>query len=824
MPPGVPTREVYWNIHNIWIMYAVFGVMMVAFVYGAYRYYRLLSCGKPEWRLDRPGERLWGLLEHAVIQVRTLRAHYAGSAHWMFSWGFVILFIGTTVVFIHEDLGYFSPIFKIMQGDFYLWFQSLTLDIFGLAAIVGIAMAQLRRGGVMARRDRLYRPPSDPRTILDDHWILWGLQVILVTGFVIEGARIIVTNDPWAAWSPVGYATGLAMHGLGVSTGALRTLHASSWWFHMALVMIWLGYLPFSKLRHMFAAPANIYFRSLGPRGALPFVDIEKAFEQDPPPIGISKLSDLSWKDRLDVQACTECARCEMACPASRTGKPLSPMLVILDLRNQLLDASGPVPLARVRKARGDLSDAAGNVTLDGWVSRTAAAKGVPRAGDSTNGKGAVLQTTPEQGVSGETASPPQLVGDVITDSVLWDCTTCQACMSACPVFIEHVPKIVEMRRHLVLVESRFEPELGRLFDNLEAAGNPWRFPRSDRADWAQGQNIPILGQDVQIEDVDVLYWVGCAGAYDERNQKVARALAGLLATAGIRFAILGTRETCTGDPARRAGNEYLWQMLAMENVATLNELGLAADNGPAGANGATSGAGSADGRDSAAVGPGSAQADGAARAAASTGASTDASAGAAAPAAARPVKTILASCPHCFNTLKDEYPQLGGYYQVRHHAEYLAELVREGRLRPTEPLEGNGAVAYHDPCYLGRYHDIYQQPRDVLTAIPGLELREVRAGCKRNAMCCGAGGAKIWFEERRGTRVNHLRTEQILEVNPEKVAVACPYCMIMLEDGARAKGVYETVPILDISEFLTNSLAAKPSDHAQDGDSVAPV
>ena len=367
-----------------------------------------------------------------------------------------------------------------------------------------------------------------------------------------------------------------------------------------------------------------------------------------------------------------------------------------------------------------------------------------------------------------------------ITDAVLWDCTTCRACMEACPVMIEHVPKIVDMRRHLVLVESRFEPELQRLFDNLEAAGNPWRFPRSDRANWAKALEtpVPILGQDVTADEIDVLYWVGCAGAYDERNQKVARALAGLLRTAGIRFAILGTGETCTGDPARRAGNEYLFQILAGENVATLNDLGMGQSEPSLVAHGAA---------------PGDAPAAG---------------------VAPPPIKTILASCPHCFNTLKSEYPQLGGHYVVRHHAEYLAELVRDGKLQPTVPLEntgaGSGGVAYHDPCYLGRYQDIYDQPREVLDAIPGLERKEVRAGCRRNAMCCGAGGAKIWFEERRGTRVNHLRMEHIQAEDPAQVAVACPFCMIMLEDGARAKGVYETLPILDISEFLTNSLAAR--------------
>jgi Fe-S oxidoreductase/nitrate reductase gamma subunit len=766
VPTTVPTREVYWNIQGIWIMYALVVVMTIAFGYGAYRYYRLLSVGKPANRFDRPGERVKALFEHALAQVRTIHRRYSGLSHLAFSWGFVILFIGTVVVFIHEDIGTFIPALRIMQGDFYLWFQSLTLDIFGLAAIVGLALTMLRRfGGPDARRDRLYRAPSDPRSLLDDWLILAGLEIILVTGFVIEGARIVATADPWGAWSPVGYAVGMVLAPLGVP--ALRGLHLGLWWFHLVLALAWLAYLPYSKLRHIAAAPANIYFKSFEPKGALSFIDIEKAFEQDPPPIGLSKLDDLTWKDRLDVQACTECTRCELACPAARTGKALSPMLLILDLRNQLLKGAAPPPLARVRRARGDDSDAAGNVTATGKVDPLAQAPGAlpthilsPSADADESANGAASNGSSSNGAlaTAEPAPGLQLVGEVITDAVLWDCTTCRACMEACPVFIEHVPKIVDMRRHLVLVESRFEPELQRLFDNLEAAGNPWRFPRSDRANWAKSLEtpVPILGRDVTIDEIDVLYWVGCAGSYDERNQKVARALAGLLQTAGIRCAILGTQETCTGDPARRAGNEYLFQILAGENVATLTGLGLAVEEEQANP------------------------------------------------------KTILASCPHCFNTLKDEYPQLGGRFLVRHHAEYLAELVSTGKLQPTIPMDGDASVAYHDPCYLGRYQDIYDQPRAVLDAIPGLERKEIRAGCRRNAMCCGAGGAKIWFEERRGTRVNHLRMEHIQAENPDKVAVACPYCMIMLEDGARAKGVFETLPILDISEFLTNSLAAR--------------
>lgn len=774
MPTTAPTREVYWNIQGIWIMYALVVVTTIVFAYGAYRYYKLLVAGQPADRFDRPRDRIMAVLKHAVGQGRTLQRRYSGFAHLLFSWGFVVLFIGTVVVFIHEDLGYLHPMFRIMQGDFYLWFQSLFLDILGLGAVIGLTMTMLRRfGGPEARTDRLYRP-GDPRSVTDDWIILGGFQVILITGFVMEGARIIATADPWAIWSPVGYAVGLGLAGVGLGESGLRVLHLGLWWFHLVLALAWIAYLPYSKLRHIFAAPANIYFQSLEPKGALSFIDIEKAFEQDPPVIGLSSLADLTWKDRLDVNSCTECTRCEIACPAARTGKALSPMLLILDMRNQLLTGSGPAPYARTRKARGDEGDATANVTATGAVNPALVAPGVLRANPAPAAEGqedAATATATATAIAEPAAdSPPlHLVGDVITDAVLWDCTTCRACMEACPVMIEHVPKIIDMRRHLVLVESRFEPELQRLFDNLEAAGNPWRFPRSDRAAWTTGLDtpVPVLGEDVTADEIDVLYWVGCAGSYDERNQKVARALAGLLQMAGIRFAILGRGETCTGDPARRAGNEYLWQILAGENVATLNELGMGRSE--------ESGARSQE--------PGGAPA---------------------------PQKTILASCPHCFNTLKDEYPQLGGMYTVRHHAEYLAELVRDGKLQPSVPLDSNGSVAYHDPCYLGRYQDIYEQPREILDAIPGLARKEVQAGCRRNAMCCGAGGAKIWFEERRGTRVNHLRMEHIQAENPDQVAVACPFCMIMLEDGARAKGVFETLPILDISEFLTNSLAAR--------------
>jgi Fe-S oxidoreductase len=311
--------------------------------------------------------------------------------------------------------------------------------------------------------------------------------------------------------------------------------------------------------------------------------------------------------------------------------------------------------------------------------------------------------------------------------------------MTECPVFIEHVPKIVDMRRHLVMVESRFGTDLQRLFDNLEASGNPWRFPRLTRANWAKDLGIPTLADGPG--EIEVLYWVGCAGSLDERNVKVARAFARLLQAAEVRFAILGNEETCSGDPARRAGNEYLFQLLAQQNVQTLNAYG---------------------------------------------------------------VKKVVATCPHCFNTLRNEYPQLGGSYEVVHHVEFIDQLIRSGRLKPTAELRQ--VVAYHDPCYLGRYNDIYEQPRAVLKAVPGLELREI--GCNRDrALCCGAGGARAFVEERVGKRINHVRVEQALAVEPQLVATGCPYCLMMFEDGTRARGVYETLPVADLAEIVERSL-----------------
>lgn len=635
----------------------------------AYRKYRLMRLGGPEARTDSPAQRWDGFLRHVVAQGRLFREPPAGLMHALIFWGFLVITVNTAEMLLGGLIPSLSfgpltanPVFV------------LVLDIFEVLVLVSVLAAFYRRLVVKPRRLTFTR---------DALVILTLIGSLMVTALVAQAARIAFAPEPLDAWAPASALLGGALAGL--APDSLLALHKLFWWAHMLIVLGFLAYLPHSKHLHIGTAPFNVWFRSLAPRGQLPYLDVEAALEQDKP-LGASEINHFTWKDLLDTYTCTECGRCEAACPASISGKPLSPKRLILDLKEHLLEA-GPALL------------------------------------DGKNGA----------------HSGKQMVGEVITDEVLWDCTTCRACMQECPVFIEHVPKIIKMRRHLAMAESRFEPEVQRLFDNLEASGNPWRLPRIERGAWAKGLGVQTMAEAPEVE---YLYWVGCAASHDERNMKVAKALASLLQRAGVKFAILGAEETCTGDSARRAGNEYLFQTLAQQNIETLNRYG---------------------------------------------------------------VKKIIASCPHCFNTLKSEYPQLGGNYEVIHHSQFLRELVEAGKLTPSKELAG--IVAYHDPCYLGRYNEVFDQPRDVLRSIPGLDVREVPGHNRDRAMCCGGGGARVFMEEHRGKRINHIRVQQVMEAQPQTIATACPYCIIMLEDGARAKGVYDDVPVADIAELLARGL-----------------
>ncbi|TLZ77031.1 MAG: (Fe-S)-binding protein [Methanobacteriota archaeon] len=454
------------------------------------------------------------------------------------------------------------------------------------------------------------------------------------------------------------------------------------WWTHVVLLFSFLAYVPYSKHMHIVFAIVNTFFMDLTPKGALKKVDLEKSEG-----FGVNRVEQLSWRQLLDGYACTECGRCTDACPANATGKPLDPMRIITNIR------------------------------------------------DTLNDQGRAI-------VQGHVEGLPDMFQTVHSEEGIWACTTCYACVYECPVMNEHVPKIIEMRRNMVLTQGKMPSETVGAMRNIEQNYNPWGIGWDQRGKWADGLGVKTMAEIVASgEPIEVLYWVGCAASFDDRNRKVAQAFARILRRAGVRFAILGAEEKCTGDPARRLGNEYLAQTMIIANVETLNRYG---------------------------------------------------------------VTRIVASCPHCFNAIRNEYPDFGGTYEVVHHSQFLEELLRAGRLKPTK--EVLQFLTYHDACYLGRYNDIYEEPRDVLYRIPGVRVVEMRQ-CRDKGFCCGAGGARMWMAEPVGEKVSHRRLSHVEETRANAVATACPYCLIMLDDAAKTKN-REDIRRFDIAELLERSLS----------------
>jgi Fe-S oxidoreductase len=669
------TRPILWNISHGWVMYPLFATALAIGGYGLWRRVRNWRIGMPAERFDRPWARLALLVRYAVVQTRTWRDAGPGLMHASICGGIAVLTIATTVVLIEYDLGV-----PLMRGDFYLYFQSLAVDLFGAAVVAGALWAAWRR-----------RPDGGPYLVRTRE--SWGLLALVlataVGGFLVEGWRIAATSDPWGAWSPVGQVVA-ALSAKVMSTGSLFWWHRVAWWAHLASAFALIAWAPYTKLAHVVVAPLNVYTGSLEPIGAsLRGIDFEKSDR-----LGVNDLSGFTWKDLLDLDACTECGRCTAACPANRVGKSLSPRDIILGLRG----------LLHARHSR-------------------AAGKTVPEAGSGQPEGQSLIGATPATAAE-----------------ALWACTTCAACVEACPVLIAQMPKIVDMRRYLAMEDADLPESLQAIIRSLESRGHPFPGTQATRVDWAAGLGVAEASSGANAE---TLLWVGCAGALVERGQQATRALAQLLQRAGVSFVMLGREEKCTGDVARRLGHEFLFEQLARDNIATLTRYG---------------------------------------------------------------VKRIITACPHCFNTLRHEYPRLGGTFEVVHHSELLAQLVRDGSLQPAARA-GGSRVTFHDPCYLGRQNGIFDAPREVVRHATGASPVEMGERGARS-FCCGGGGGLSFVDEPPSMRVNQERARHALATGAAVVAAACPFCLTMLEDGIAATKGDRAVRVADIAELLRDGLA----------------
>jgi Fe-S oxidoreductase len=644
-----------------------------------------------------------------IGQRKLLKWSIPGAAHALTFWGFIVLFL--TLIEAYGDL--FSRTFAIPWIGHWEVIGFLE-DLFAVAVLVGIITFTIIRfrnnPATMGRASRFMG--SHTRAA----WVVLGMIfAVIATLLLYRGAQINTGVFPYNHGAFASEIVGHWLHPLGY--GVNSVLEAVFLLAQLGVVLAFLVIVVHSKHLHIGLAPLNILFsRRPNALGALEpmrsggkVLDFEEA-DPDTDIFGIGKVEDLTWKGMLDLATCTECGRCQSQCPAWATGKPLSPKQVILDLRDHAF-AKAPYLLAASDEERAALPEA---VRLEAER---------PLVGGSD-------------------------VNGVIDPDVLWSCTNCGACVEECPVDIEHIDHIDGMRRHQVLIESAFPVEAAGMLKNLENKGDPWGMGANRRTEWMTELDFEVPVVDGVIgEDVEYLFWVGCAGALEDRAKKTTKAIATLLHTAGVSFAVLGPAETCTGDPARRIGNEFVFSMLAQQNVETLNEAH---------------------------------------------------------------ARKIVASCPHCFNTIANEYPQLGGNYEVIHHTQLLARLVSEGKLTPVNAVEEK--LTYHDPCFLGRHNKVFSPPREIIDAVPGTTAQEMHR-CKNRGFCCGAGGARMWMEERIGKRINTERIEEALETDPDTISTACPYCMVMLGDAIEAKKASgeakETLQVIDVAQLLVRSVQA---------------
>jgi Fe-S oxidoreductase len=675
-------NRIFWAGQEVYIM-KVFMPMMLGFLVLLIglialfalsfwrQHYRVWRLGKDEDRSGQVAARLKSLFAVTFAHARFWKELYPGTMHFLIFWGTVFILLGKIVRLFSYPVGLTNPPQTIFLS------ASLISEIGGLLVLIGGSLAIVRR--YMIRPSRLVTRPD--RTLI----FIWGF-VLLMTGYMIKGFRIgaagVTVPPDWPSWAPISYL--ISRFILILPTDPLNELLV----WHRVLIhalpaSILLAYVIISRspLQHLFLSPINIFFRSFKPKNVLPpLPNIEEAET-----FGVREISEFTWKQLLDLEACTNCGRCQDVCPAHLTGKPLSPRRMTQNLKEHL------------------------------W-----------REGPK------LLATPPDQ------RQPEALMERTVGEDELWACTTCMACEEVCPIYIEQIVRNIDLRRYLVLMETKFPPGLKLTIKNLMNSQNPWGMSRGLRSEWAKNLRAGMLSKGA---DKGILFWVGCAGSFDDRNIEVAISLVSILKSVGVPFWILGTEEGCCGDPARRTGNEYLFQTWAQANIEVLHKYG---------------------------------------------------------------VRQILTMCPHCFHTLKNEYPQFGGEFQVFHYTQFLADLLSEGKLRLTKPM--NKVITYHDSCYLGRGNKIYEAPRKILRSIPGLKLVEMERHGNRS-FCCGAGGGRMWLEENIGGRINQMRTAQVIQTNAALIGTACPYCLTMLRDGIKETAQEETLSVFDLCELVEKSL-----------------
>ncbi|GAA4630291.1 (Fe-S)-binding protein [Actinoallomurus vinaceus] len=692
----------------------VFAVRRVLFLY------RLATNGQPA--PDRIALAKSSVGEDVKLQAvevfgqrKLLKWTVPGLAHFFVMWAFFIL---ATVYLEAYGALFFGLDFHIpLVGTWGV--LGFLQDFIAVAALLGlVAFAIIRVKNSPKKLDRKSRFKGSH---LGGAWlVLFMIFNVIWTMFLFRGAGVATGNFPYGNAAFMSHLVGSGLKGLGHDTA--EALESVGLLLHIGVMLVFLLIVLNSKHLHIFLAPLNVLFKrrpdGLGPVQPMMSdgkpIDFEEA-DPDEDTFGRGKIEDFTWKGYLDFASCTECGRCQSQCPAWNTGKPLSPKTLIMDLRDHAL-AKAPYIFASEEE----------QANLPEDVLKEA---GRPLVGGAD-------------------------VNGVIDPDVLWSCTNCGACVEQCPVDIEHIDHIVDMRRYQVMIESSFPSEAGVMLKNLENKGNPWGMSEMKRLDWIEELDfeVPVV-EEKMPEDTEYLFWVGCAGALEDRAKKTTKAIAELLHIAGVKFAVLGPMEACSGDPARRLGMEFVFQMLAQQNVETLNEAG---------------------------------------------------------------VKKIVASCPHCFNTLANEYPQLGGTYEVVHHTQLLSHLVETGKLTPVTPIDEK--ITYHDPCFLGRHNKVYAQPRDIMAQVPGVQTQEMHR-CKERGFCCGAGGARMWMEERIGKRINTERVEEALETDPDTVSTACPFCLVMLGDAINEKkntgDAKESLEVVDVAQLLIKSVKGEPAEPA---------